>query len=265
MKALPTMTRRTALGASAALMLASNASRAETPSKAKTYVLVHGAWHGGWCWRRVSDLLEAQGHKVFVPTLTGLGERSHLISKDVNASTHIQDVVNVMSWEGLSDVVLVGHSYGGIVISGVAERLADKISSIVFLDAFMPGNGESLVERASANTIGVINAAIQHNDISIKSPPAAAFGVEEKDRGWVDSKVTPQPIATFTEKALYAGARDKIATKTYMRAKAYNSPTFDANLDRVKADTSWATYEFSCGHDVMIIQPEHLTEQLLKA
>src|SRR5262249_34518143 len=162
---------------------------------------VHGAWHGGWCWSRVSDLLEAQGQKVFTPTLTGLGERAHLISKDVNASTHIQDVINVIAWENLSDIILVGHSYGGIVINGVAEHVADKISSIVFLDAFLPQNGESLIEKASANTKGVINAALEHNDISIKSPPAAAFGVEENDRAWVDSKVTPQPIATFTEKA----------------------------------------------------------------
>jgi pimeloyl-ACP methyl ester carboxylesterase len=266
MNTLGAITRRAALAASAGgLTLASTASRAQVRGGAKTYVLVHGAWHGGWCWRRVSDLLEGHGHKVFAPTLTGLGERSHLISRDVNASTHIQDIVNVLSWENLSDVVLVGHSYGGVVISGVAESSADKISSIVFLDAFMPSDGESLVERASATTKGVISAAIEHNDVSIKSPPASAFGVEESDRAWVDSKITPQPIATFTEKASYTGARNRIARKTYMRAKAYSSPTFDANLDRAKADNSWNTYEFDCGHDVMIIQPEHLTEQLLRA
>ena len=110
----------------------------------KTFVLVHGAWHGGWCWRRVADLLEAKGHKVFAPTLTGLGERSHLMRAGINVSTHVTDIVNVLKWERLTDVVLCGHSYGGFVISGVAEQAADRIGSIVFLDAFVPLNGESM-------------------------------------------------------------------------------------------------------------------------
>src|SRR5438309_11499546 len=98
----------------------------------KIFVLVHGAWHGGWCWRRVSDLLEKQGHKVFTPTLTGLGERSHLLRAGINVTTHVTDVVNLIKWEGLSDVVLCGHSYGGMVVSVVAEQMADKLSSSVF-------------------------------------------------------------------------------------------------------------------------------------
>src|SRR5947208_15854823 len=112
-------------------------------STPKTFVLVHGAWHGGWCWRRVSDLLEKKGHKVFTPTMTGLGERCHLIDPKVNLATHITDIVNVIKWEGLKDIVLVGHSYGGAIISGVAEQAGDAIGSIVFLDAFVPENGHS--------------------------------------------------------------------------------------------------------------------------
>src|ERR1044071_8621006 len=110
----------------------------------KTFVLVHGAWHGGWCWRRVSDILEKRGHKVFTPTLTGLGERSHLLRAGVNVSTHVTDIVNVLKWERLSDVVLCGHSYGGLVVSGVAEQAAGEIASIVFLDAFIPQNGDAM-------------------------------------------------------------------------------------------------------------------------
>src|SRR4029079_1069785 len=101
-------------------------------SDRNTFVLVHGAWHGGWCWRRVADLLEAKGHKVFTPTLTGLGERSHLLRAGINVSTPITDVVNLLKWEGLSNVVLCGHSYGGLVVSGVAEQAAAAIGSIVF-------------------------------------------------------------------------------------------------------------------------------------
>src|SRR5512147_745134 len=118
-------TRRTVLGAMAAgagLMGMVDSTNAQAQTNAKTFVMVHGAWHGGWCWRRVADLLERQGHKVFAPTLTGLGERSHLMRAGINLSTHVTDVVNVLEWEGLSDVVLCGHSYGGLVVSGVAEQ-----------------------------------------------------------------------------------------------------------------------------------------------
>src|ERR1700744_6452659 len=102
----------------------------------KTFVLVHGAWHGGWCWRRVADLLEQRGHKVFTPTLTGLGERSHLMRSDINLDTHIADVVNVFKGEDINDAVLVGHSYGGYPISGAIEHVSDRIASVVYLDAF---------------------------------------------------------------------------------------------------------------------------------
>ncbi len=127
---------------------ASVAALGGTPAMAqtsapKTFVLVHGAWHGGWCWRRVSDLLEKHGHKVFTPTLTGVGERSHLLDARINLATHITDIVNVIKWEELKDIVLVGHSYGGAVVSGVAEQIGDAIGSIVFLDAFEPENGDS--------------------------------------------------------------------------------------------------------------------------
>src|ERR1700710_710555 len=126
----PSFTRRTVLasagvGAGAAA-LGGTPALAQT-GQPKTFVLVHGAWHGGWCWRRVSDLLERQGHKGVTPTLTGLGERSHLMSKDIRLATHVTDVVNHMKWENLADVVLCGHSYGGMVVSGVAEQMAGKI------------------------------------------------------------------------------------------------------------------------------------------
>jgi len=102
-----------------------------------TFVLVHGAWHGSWCWKRVRRALQARGHEVFTPTLTGVGERSHLLSRHVNLDTHIGDVVNLIRWEELSDVVLCGHSYGGCVVSGVADRVPNPIGALVYLDAFL--------------------------------------------------------------------------------------------------------------------------------
>src|SRR3954454_19634713 len=109
-----------------------------------TFVLVHGAWHGSWCWKRVRKALQMRGHDVFTPTLTGVGERSHLLSPDVTLDTHIEDVVNLIAWEELSDVVLCGHSYGGCVITGVADRLPDRVGAMVYLDAFVLEHRQSL-------------------------------------------------------------------------------------------------------------------------
>jgi pimeloyl-ACP methyl ester carboxylesterase len=108
-----------------------------------SFVLVHGAWHGGWCYARVAKILRAAGHDVFTPTLTGLGERSHLMRPEINLDTHIADVLNVVKWEDLSNVVLSGHSYGGIVVTGVADAIPDKIAAIVYLDAHVPWDGDS--------------------------------------------------------------------------------------------------------------------------
>lgn len=259
------ITRRHVVAGVGALATVSAASKGiAQPAAPKTFVLVHGAWHGGWCWRPVSDALATQGHRVFTPTLTGLGERSHLLDKSVNLTTHITDIANVIQYEELSNIVLVGHSYGGIIISGVAERLADRVSSIVFLDAFLPEDGETLLEKSSPAFVAAINTAIEKGESGIKPPPAAAFGIPEKDRAWVDSKTTAQPVGTYTERAVFKGARDRIATKTYVRAKGYKSTTFDANLAKVKATGKWKTHELDIGHDVMVIDPALITSIILE-
>src|ERR1700687_5629131 len=206
-------TRRTMLGgmaASTGLIGMIDATNAQAQASPKTFVLVHGAWHGGWCWRRVSDLLEKKGHKVFAPTMTGLGERSHLIDAKVNLATHVTDIVNVIKWEGLKDIVLVGHSYGGMIISGVAEQMHGSIGSIVFLDAFVPESGDSLAVKASQPVRETIAALAQKGELAMKAVPAAVFRVNEKDRAWVDAMCTPHPTATLTDKITITGARDRI-------------------------------------------------------
>jgi pimeloyl-ACP methyl ester carboxylesterase len=256
--------RHVLIGAAATTVAATGTSAAVAQSSSpKTFVLVHGAWHGGWCWRQVSDALAKQGHRVFSPTLTGLGERSHLISKDVNLTTHITDVANVFKYENLSDVVLVGHSYGGIIISGVAEQIPDKISSIVFLDAFLPEDGETLLAKSSPGFVKAINTAIETGQVGIKPPPAAAFGVQESARAWVDSKTTAQPVGTYTERAVFKGGRNKIAKKTYVRANGYKSTTFDGNLAKVKAAGDWKIHELDIGHDLMVVDPERVASLIL--
>ena len=231
---------------------------------ARTFVLVHGAWHGGWCWRRVADLLTKAGHQVFTPTLTGLGERSHLINASVNLSTHITDIVNVIKWEKLNSIVLCGHSYGGFVISGVAEKMQEAIASMVFVDAFVPENGDALAALVSPATRDRINEVVKKGDVTMAPIPAAVFQVNEKDRAWVEGHCVPQPLATFMEKAVLTGARDRIAKKIYIRARGYDSPAFDAALAKVRAIPSWSVLELPCGHDIMVDMAEELAEILLE-
>jgi len=265
MSDLTELTRRGALGviaAGAGLMSTIDKTAAQAQGSARTFVLVHGAWHGGWCWRRVSDLLERQGHKVFTPTMTGLGERSHLLDAKINLATHVTDIVNVIKWEGLKDIVLVGHSYGGAVISGVAEQVGDAIGSIVFLDAFVPESGDSVAAKASQPVREAIAALVPKGEIAMKPVPAAAFRVNEKDRAWVDAMCTPHPLATLTDKITLTGAREKIAKKAYIRAKGYPSVPFDGFQEKLKGNSAWRVYELPSGHDVMVDMPDRLVETL---
>lgn len=232
---------------------------------AYTFVLVHGAWHGGWCWRRVADRLRRDGHAVFTPTLTGLGERAHLLQPGIDLATHIADVVSVMKWERLTDVVLCGHSYGGFVISGVAEAMAAAIRSIVFLDAFLPENGDTILKLTGPAVADGIRAALQSGALGVPPRPAEAFGVNEADRQWVDNLCVPQPIGTFTSPIALSGARERIARKTYIRAKGYHNPSFDRAFATVQSDPSWHCQQLPCGHDVMIDMPDRLTQLLLQA
>jgi pimeloyl-ACP methyl ester carboxylesterase len=260
-------TRRALLAGAAASTLAACAAREPSRSSPapKTFVLVHGASQGGWCWRRVSDRLERRGHKVYTPTLTGLGERSHLMSAKVDLEMHISDVVNVIKWESLDEIVLVGHSYGGWVVSGVAEQALPAIASIVFLDAFMPENGQRGLDLNSPRSKAEIAAALAKGEVSRPAPPASTWNVNERDRAWVDAKQTAQPIGVSLTPITLTGARDRVAKKTYIRATGYPNPNFDRFYAKTKADPSWRTYQVPCGHDVMIDLPERLTQILEEA
>ena len=232
---------------------------------AHTFVLVHGAWHGGWCWRRVADRLRRYGHAVFTPTLTGLGERSHLLRPGIDLATHVADIVSVLRWERLRDVVLCGHSYGGFVISGVAEEMPALIRSVVFLDAFLPGNGDTIQKVVGPAVQDAIRAALQRGALGVPPRAAEAFGVNEADRKWVDDLCVPQPIGTFTSPIALSGARERIARKIYIRAKGYDNPGFDRAFAAVQSDPSWHCHQVPCGHDVMVDMPDRLTELLLQA
>ena len=170
----------------------------------------------------------------------------------------------MLKYERLSDVVLCGHSYAGFVISGVAEQMQSAISSIVFLDAFLPENGQSCVDINRPGVKEAVAALAQKGEIGIPGRAAEAFGVNENDRAWIDSLTGPQPLATFTDKIALAGARERIAKKAYIRAKGYDNPAFDGALARLRSNPAWRCYEVPSGHDVMVDLPDRLTEILLE-
>ncbi len=227
----------------------------DTPGRA--FVLAHGSWHGGWCYARVAERLRRQGHRVFTPTLTGLADRSHLLSPAVTLDTHIADIVNLIEWESLDDILLCGHSFGGMVVTGVADALPDRIRSLVYLDAFIPENGQSICD---------INDRPPPTTPSEPAPAAAAFGVNEADRAWVDAKCTPHPNGSRAQKIALTGAWKTIPRKTYIRASDWPSAAFDRYAAALAADPAWRVRSIAgAGHDLMIDAPETVARMLEEA
>ncbi len=222
-----------------------------------TFVLVHGAWHGSWCWKRVRGALQQQGHQVFTPTLTGVGERSHLLSAGVDLQTHTLDVLNLIEWEDLNDFVLCGHSYGGMVISGVADRIPERVRSLIFLDAFVPEHGESVADFAPVSGDQLIDGW--------KSTPISAedFGVNLADRAWVDQQCTVQSVACFQQPVQLTGGIARIKHISYMYASGWAGSQSPFRPFYAKARSrGWKTSEIDCGHDVMLDRPDAVTTLL---
>jgi pimeloyl-ACP methyl ester carboxylesterase len=227
-----------------------------------TFVLVHGAWHGSWCWKRVRKALQAEGHDVFTPTLTGVGERSHLISPQVGLDTHIADVVNLIHWEELTDVVLCGHSYGGCVITGAADRIAERIKALVYLDAFILGDGQGLHDVLPAEVRdGQVNGSV--NGWQVRPITAEFFRVNAADRAWVDKQCTPQPLATFSQPVRLRNSMP--AEKcTHILATGYEFSPFPP-FHEIAKRKGWKTLTIDCGHDVMLDRPNELVAMLRDA
>jgi pimeloyl-ACP methyl ester carboxylesterase len=230
-----------------------------------TFVLVHGAWHGSWCWKRVRKTLQTEGHDVFTPTLTGVGERSHLISPQVNLDTHIADVVNLIRWEELSDVVLCGHSYGGCVITGAADRVADRIKTLVYLDAFIIGDGQGLHDVLPPEVRdGQVKGAVEHgHGWQVQPITAEFFRVNSTDRAWVDRQCTPQPLATFAQPVRLRN-QFPAARTTHILATGYEHSPFPP-FHEIAKQKGWNTSTIDCGHDVMLDRPNELVEMLKDA
>jgi len=236
------------------------------------FVLVHGAWHGGWCWCwcwiRVANQLIQQGHRVLTPTLTGLGDRAHLLSRDVNLDTHIQDVVGNVEVEELTEVTLCGHSYGGVVITGAADQIADRISSIVYLDAFIPEDGQAQRDLIPVERQADADLLVKEQGDGWKVPPRSAesFMVQSpEDREWVDRRCLPHPYATMTQPINLTGDWKNIPRKTFIKARLYTTSPFGPFAEAAKNDPGWQYEEIEAGHDIMLDAPKELTDALLRA
>jgi pimeloyl-ACP methyl ester carboxylesterase len=233
-----------------------------------TFVLVHGGGHGGWCYNRVTPLLRAAGHEVYAPTLTGLGERKHLMRPDIDLEMHITDVVNLLEYEDLKEVILVGHSYGGMVITGIADRALDRIGHLVYLDAAHPKNGESLADLSPEQMSAAHREMRVIDGVELVIFPDSKvvnyLGVTDPtDFAWMKSKITPHPWKCFSQKLwLKHEAAVRRIPRTNINCKAslaMSNP--ERRAGQLDGDRN---FEIDTGHDLMITEPRAVTDMLLQ-
>ena len=232
----------------------------------KTYVLLHGAWHGGWCWRDVAALLRTQGHRVTTPTQTGLGERRHLLSGAITLETFVQDVVEHLEAEEIEDAILVGHSFGGLGISGAADRVPGRIRHLVYLDALVLDDGQAPFDIMPAEIVAARRrlAAEQGGGLFIPIPPVAAFGVPEDHphAPWMRRRMTPHPLGTYETPLRLRHPPGNGLPCTYIACTAPPYPALEAIRGQVRTRPGWQWREIATGHDAMVTAPDALATTL---
>jgi len=235
-----------------------------------TFVLVHGGWHGGWCWQKVIPFLEAAGHEVYAPTLTGLAERASELSPEVGLETHIQDIVGLITEKNLHGVILVGHSSGGMVITGVVDQVPERIAHLVYLDTFVPRDGESMAD-VSPVVIGLLRKQAQSHGDGYKVASRGTYGVTtEPDLSWVLRSVTPQPLKTF-EQPLHLKNPAIVSAKPRTHIACTGLGCFRSLMRRILArralpptEAGWRQRQLPTGHCAMITMPRELADLLLE-
>lgn len=239
------------------------------------FALVHPAWHGGWCWRKVVPLLQERGHIVLTPTLTGLGERSHLLRADIDLETHVADVMNVVKYEDLRDVVLVGHSSSGAVITGVADQIPERIGHIVYLDAFVPANGQSILELLAPQRRRSLEELVQSEGDGWLLPRFAPvpwerivremWGVSaDEDVRWMLERLGPTPIGHFKDPCRRTNPAAEKLPRTYIRCTQFQSARFDEHAELAKKTAGWRYRELLTSHHPAITSPRRVADLLLE-
>jgi pimeloyl-ACP methyl ester carboxylesterase len=242
-----------------------------------TFVLVHPAWFGGWCWKKVSPLLHARGHAVHTPTLTGLGERVHLARPEVGLDTHVDDVVNLLTYEDLHDVVLVGNSSGGVVITGVVDRVPERIGQLVYLDAFVPEDGQSMLDIIPPERRPVMEKLVQtegHGWLLPSALRARTMGDlrarvledQRRDRPAVDAgPLAPTPFEHFRDPVRRRNPRAETVPRTYIRCVGWPNASFDRYAEAARRGAGWRYRELAASHIADVTQPRDVAELLLEA
>ncbi len=236
------------------------------------FVLVHGAWHGAWCWRDVTEALIRAGHRAHAVTLTGVGERAHLLNPEITLQTHIQDVVSAIECEEMQDVVLAVHSYAGMVGTGVADRIPERLSHLVYVDAVVPKPGEAWSGTHSrATQESRLNAAAASPQFTFPPPGASLFGLDGEQADWVNRRQTPHPGKPYTEALMFSIDRVAALPRTFVSCVRPTLATIDAIRPRVTDPRFWdgkwlpgsRVIEMDTGHDPMVSDPQGLTQVLL--
>jgi pimeloyl-ACP methyl ester carboxylesterase len=236
--------------------------------KPATYVLVHGGGHGGWCYQPLARILRARGQEVYAPTLTGLGERAHLLSAAIDLDLHIEDIVQVLAYEDLGNVILVGHSYGGMVITGAADKAADRVGKLVFLDAATPRNGQSLVDVAGPviNAVRPMGQVVDGIELVLLPAPDAGllYGVTDPgDLAWMAERLTGHPWKCFEQPLELQNEHALWAIPQYHVICSSTLPTRDKTLMN-QARAEGRLFEIDTGHDLMITEPGRTADALLQ-
>jgi pimeloyl-ACP methyl ester carboxylesterase len=227
-----------------------------------TFVLVHGAWHGGWCWARVEPGLREAGHRVLAPTLTGVGDRAHLLSPLVGLDTHVEDVVRVLDLHDADDVVLVGHSYAGQVIAGAASRRPERVRQVVYLDAFLPEDGERAIDLQPPQIAHHYRESVAERGFDWLIPPRSleVLGVTDPaDIAWLQPRMTPHPFKTYTDGAVVT-AESRTIPSAFIECTDWMR-VFRPGAERAAA-LGWPVHEIATGHEAMVTAPAELAGAL---
>jgi len=227
-----------------------------------TFVLIHGAWHGGWCWKLVAPALRRAGHEVYAPSLTGLGERKHLASARIDLDTHIQDVAGLLEMEDLHDVVLLGHSYGGMVVTGAADRMFQRISQLVYLDAFVPQEGKCLLDYVVPERAARMKEEGERTGM-VSPPPMSLWGLTRPEHlAFVGPRETRHPYASLSQ-PIRLSNQAKPIPRTFVYCSSPATGSFDQFAARYRDDPAWRFHELKTGHDAMLLVPGEVTRILL--
>jgi pimeloyl-ACP methyl ester carboxylesterase len=233
-------------------------------SKAMTFVLVHGSHDGGWIWHKLTPLLQNAGHAVFAPTLSGLSDRAHLLPCGIDLTTHITDIVNLVTFQDLTEVLLVGNSYAGMVITGVAAQIPERLRLLVYLDAYLPEDGQSEVDLLPPGMRAARQAEAQANGGVTLPPPPSVFGVTDSTLAdWLRARMTPHPWATYTEPVPHGNSASRAIPRAYILCTGGESVSIFAPFANKARAAGWPVYELAQNHIAMLTAPDEVAQILL--